>query len=362
MEKNLPMNFNNKSDLKISFVGDISLNNDYQRLAEVGNNPFIFLNKILSKSNYLVGNLEAMLENPHYENTKKQTRLKVHHKSLELLNCININLLTLANNHVYDQLFEGFKNTIDFLEKNSLDYIGASEQNKEQKIIKIINEKKVAFLNYVHHQTNPKFPPDIQINVNVYNKKTIISEIIKIKPGVDYIVLILHWGLDNSRFPEPWQRKDAKEFINAGVDLIVGHHSHVLQGFEKINNSYVFYSLGNFAFAPLKEGKDHDLDRNRQRDSVILHWNIAGAKPEVTWDPIILDKLITKPSSKSKIKKLSWLIPFISNPVTWPLYKLYLNFFYKLYFYFFGNGRNPFKRFIQIDRNKLKKAKNLFSF
>ncbi|MFW5793372.1 MAG: CapA family protein [Bacteroidota bacterium] len=347
------------ADLIIDFLGDISLNNAYVNLAVRKESPFTQVNDVLKNCDYLVGNLEAVVKSDEGENYSKQTRLSIHLESLKLLGRIKPDLLTLANNHIYDQLKDGFDKTMTYLDQNNIEYIGASSKpEKEMRaFIKQINGFKVAFLNYVHPETNPSFPDDIKISVNQYVKQNIITDISSIRKKVDRIVLILHWGMDNSRFPEPSQRRDAKEFAEAGADLIVGHHSHVLQGFEKIGSSYVFYSLGNFAFAPLKEGKEYGLDKNRQANSIILHWTIRDGSHKVSWTPIILDNLRVKPVEKTNIHKISRLIPLVSNLLVWPVYKFYLKYIYKLYFYFFGNGRNPIKRLKQIDRSKLNKAK-----
>lgn len=347
--------------IRISFLGDISLNNGYYALAQKGINPFKGVKEVLSKSDFIIGNLEAVVEGEEGENLQKQTRLKISCQSLELLKGLKVNLFTLANNHIYDQLYDGFIKTVDFLNENNIDHIGANViPSQETTYIKSIRDKKFAFLNYVHLGTNPNFPSNCMINVNIYDKHIIVNQIKQVRNAVDFVVLTLHWGMDNSRFPEPWQRKDAREFVKAGADFIVGHHSHVLQGYEKIDNSYVFYSLGNFAFAPLKEGKENDLDRNRQRDSIVLHWIIDGIKTEVWWDPILLDQLFVMPAKKSKIKKLSKLIPCVSNSFIWPFYSFYLKFVYKLYYYFFGNGRNPIKQLLKIDINKINRAKSIF--
>jgi hypothetical protein len=169
----------------------------------------------------------------------------------------------------------------------------------------------------------------------------------------------LHWGMDNSRFPEPWQRKDAKFFVESGADLIVGHHSHVLQGFEKINNASVFYSLGNFAFAPLHPGTEYELDPSRQQDSVVVFWTITNGNTSVHWRPIQLDQLHVSQAGMTKIKKLSRLIPFVSNALIWPFYSFYLNKLYKVYYYFFGHGRNPLSQLLKIDKNRINRAKSI---
>lgn len=349
------------SELNINFLGDISLNNAYVNFAAKNESPFNQVIEVLKDCDYLVGNLEAVVKSDQGKNYNKQTRLSIHHESLKLLDSIQPDLLTLANNHIYDQLKDGFDKTLDYLNKKSISYTGANQNTEEKQFfVKNINGHNIAFLNYVHSETNPNFPENIDIAVNQYEKQSIIDNIVSIKQKVDRVVLILHWGMDNSRFPKPTQRADAKVFVEAGVDLIVGHHSHVLQGFEKIGNSFVFYSLGNFAFASLKEGKEYALDKKRQTDSIVLHWTISDKAQNVSWTPIILDNLRVRLSHKSRIMKLSRLIPFVSNKLVWPFYKFYLNYIYKIYFYFFGNGRNPIKRLKQIDRAKLNKAKRLF--
>jgi len=349
--------------IKILFIGDISLNGGYSDFANLKKNPFERIKDTFCDSHYVVGNLEAVSENKEGENLDKKTRLKVNYDSLYLLNQIKINLLTLANNHVYDQLYEGFNKTVEFLEKNEFEYTGVNITGEDISdiFIKRIYGYKIAFLNYVHNSTNPKFPKDCLINVNIYNNHKIIEQIVNIRESVDYIILLLHWGMDNSHFPEPWQRKDARLFVKAGADLIVGHHSHVLQGFEQIGNSWVFYSLGNFAFAPVKEGKENELDK-RQRESIILHWIIDDIKNDVEWTPIRLEGLEVVPSSKSKLLKISKLIPFVSNTFIWPFYRFYINIFYKIYFYFFGNDRNPITQLKNINTNKLKRAKEIVTY
>ncbi|MFW5803650.1 MAG: CapA family protein [bacterium] len=346
--------------IKLSFIGDLSINNGYANFVKTEKNPFIDVQSIIKESDFVIGNLEAVVEGKDGENLQKQTRLKVSYQSLELLKDLKVNMYTLANNHIYDQLYDGFIKTVDFLNENNIDHIGANViPSQETTYIKSIKDKKFAFLNYVHLGTNPNFPPDCKIDVNIYDKHVIVNQIKQVRNHVNFVVLTLHWGMDNSHFPEPWQRKDARDFVKAGANFIVGHHSHVLQGYEKIDNSYVFYSLGNFAFAPLKEGKENDLDRNRQRDSIVLHWLINDDKSEVTWDPIRLDNLFVLPSKRSKIKKLTILIPFVSNSFIWPFYKFYLRYIYKFYYYFFGNGRNPIKQLSKIDKRKLIRAKRI---
>jgi poly-gamma-glutamate capsule biosynthesis protein CapA/YwtB (metallophosphatase superfamily) len=339
-----------------TFLGDISLNDDYEKLNSNYQNPFEDVIQHLSKENFVIGNLEAISFGENGVNEKKKTRLGIHPKSLHLLKHLNLDLLTLANNHIYDQLESGFKITISYLKENGINFVGARHilDSDEINTFKIA-DRTFCFLNYVHLETNPLIPEGAQVEVNIYNCQKIINEIEKCKRNGVLPILLLHWGMDNSRFPEPWQRRDARKFINAGAELIVGHHSHVLQGFEIINRKRVYYSLGNFAFSRhFNNGKYYDIAK-RQRESVILKVTPSNDSMIFNIIPIKLMDLKVIQVKTSNLKIRSFFIPFVSNIVVWRLYSFYLNFIFKIGFYLFGNGRNPINQLRSIDKRKIQR-------
>jgi poly-gamma-glutamate synthesis protein (capsule biosynthesis protein) len=346
--------------IKLSFVGDIALNNGYNEIAQNEQNPFLQIIEQFNESDLIIGNLEVMCEGEKGENILKSPRLKASQNSLTLLEKLKVDIVTLGNNHVYDNLYDGFEKTINILNDFKINYLGAYPKNydKSKYLIKTINNKKIGFLNYVHRSTTPSLPISAEIELNYYDKKIILEDIKNLKHYVDFIVLILHWGMDNSHFPEPWQRVHAEEFITAGADLIIGHHSHAIQGFEKNNNKYVFYSLGNFCFAPFhSNGELYDIDQKRNGNSIILHIEISDDNSYiVNMVPIINEKLTIKYGSAKtiiKIKRISKQIPIIST--FWIFYKVYLNFFYKIFYFFWGNGRHPLQRLKKIDKRRIKR-------
>jgi len=88
----------------------------------------------------------------------------------------------------------------------------------------------------------------------------LIALVNKIRDQVDFIVVSLHWGFEYEPQPHPRQIEDAHRLIHAGVDLILGHHPHVIQGIERYRGKYILYSLGNFLFDQHdEEGKESYL-------------------------------------------------------------------------------------------------------
>ena len=81
------------------------------------------------------------------------------------------------------------------------------------------------------------------------------SKIIKAKTKCDWLILNYHGGEEYTRYPMPKKRSKLKKYLNYGVDVIIGHHPHVVQGIEKIDNKFIFYSLGNFIF-DIKQQRD----------------------------------------------------------------------------------------------------------
>jgi hypothetical protein len=80
------------------------------------------------------------------------------------------------------------------------------------------------------------------------DRESVLADVSALRDEVDFLVLCIHWGLEQYRLPTPEQRQFARLILNAGADVIIGHHPHVLQGFEYIDSKPVFYSLGNFIF------------------------------------------------------------------------------------------------------------------
>lgn len=260
--------------VNFSFLGDISLNDNYIELYKKGINPFENVESLLSSSDFVVGNLECMAKGGKGENELKQPRLTTTVETLNYLKNINFKIACLAQNHVYDHLEEGFIKTTKFLSDNDIKYFGASlaKDKIELPIILEKNNVRIGLLNYVTHDTNPNLPPNAAVFVNYFELNKAISDIQSLKSNVDHVVLILHWGgrVEGGLYPDWDQPKIAYQLIDAGADLIIGHHSHTLQPFEVYKGKYIFYSLGNFCFADyVFEGKLNPMPLRRNISTVI---------------------------------------------------------------------------------------------
>ena len=232
--------------MSLGFVGDISFNQ---------NREISFDDKILcelSQIDFVIGNLEALVVSSQV-NERKKPRLSIEEESLNQLKFLNVKLVTLAHNHVFDNGLEGYLNTVKKLSSLKISFIGAglSEKEASAPYKKKIGGTLYKFFNYCHSDTHPSLPEACPVFINSYSKQKILNDIIQAKAENAMVILIFHWGgnFEKGYFPSTYQIEDSESFIEAGADLIIGHHSHTVQPCLWMNKKPVFFSLGNFIFS-----------------------------------------------------------------------------------------------------------------
>ncbi|OHA13388.1 MAG: AmmeMemoRadiSam system protein B [Candidatus Tagabacteria bacterium RIFCSPLOWO2_01_FULL_39_11] len=153
---------------------------------------------------------------------------------IPVLKKIGFNIFNLANNHSLDFGKDGLIKSQKYLEDNNIDYFGDPSNKDRISVIKNIRGIKIGFVGYN------------EFNNSDFHK--IIEEIKKIKQEASFVVVYTHWGTEyQTNFSETQQEK-AHQFIDAGADVILGSHPHVIQPVEVYKNRIIFYSLGNFLF------------------------------------------------------------------------------------------------------------------
>ncbi|NCC71204.1 CapA family protein, partial [bacterium] len=163
------------------------------------------------------------------------------------------NLLSLANNHTGNRSEAGFLKTFETLENEDIKFIGAGINIEESYAGEIIEVSglKIGFLAYVDDMFTPisqKAGIDSSGSSSMQDSD-LEKDIENIKnKGAEYVIISMHSGHEYHDIPNWYQEAFAREAIDFGADLIIGHHPHVIQTVEKYNDKYIFYSLGNFIF------------------------------------------------------------------------------------------------------------------
>ncbi len=246
----------------VNAVGDIMLAGKWSgSLASLGYDyPFAATATALKDGDITVGNLEAPLAQGGMEFKNKRFRFKTDPRAAAALKRAGFSILTLANNHMMDFGSDGLLETIYNLDRQGILHSGAGETlaAARREVLASCNGSKIAFLAYSltypaefyaggkHAGTAPGFPPYIR------------EDIARARAAADYVVVSFHWGAENAATPKSYQVSVAHRAVDAGADLVLGHHPHVLQGIERYKGSVIFYSLGNYAFGSLS-GTDRSV-------------------------------------------------------------------------------------------------------
>lgn len=234
------------------------------------------LKEIIHKSDIAVCNFEAPIETKNMKAINKAGPY-VHQskKSIKYLNEAGFNMVSLANNHIYDYGQEALTDTIEEIEKYDIDIIGAGIDFDSAYQTKIIDKNgiKIGLLSACENEFGCLYEKQNRGGyVWIFHHK-IEDNIRKLKEEVDAVVFVAHAGVENIDFPIKEWRDRYKRLCDVGVDVIVGHHPHVPQGYENYNNSVIFYSLGNFYFDTV--GFENKSDDSY---SVLLEFEKSGLK------------------------------------------------------------------------------------
>ncbi len=253
------------NQIKISVVGDISFAG--QRYAQPSLKCFSTFLPVFREADLVIGNLESPLLNTGEALPNKCT-LQGNPGWADILREANIALVSLANNHVMDYGEAGFMQTIRHLDQNQIMHLGAGiniDEATAPRFLEINGIRLALLARSSVIVSSPTYAKGKKAGVAFFDKRETILTVQNCKKEADVILLLFHWGLENYHYPSYEQRQLARELLEAGVDIVVGHHPHVVQGIEKINGKVVVYSLGNFQFDEVNWSFTDDAGISQQR-------------------------------------------------------------------------------------------------
>lgn len=208
----------------------------------------------ITDADIAVANLEAPVVFDKKTPIKKSgPNLHTSATTVEVLKNVGFNVVTLANNHFFDQGQQGVDNTI-----NQCDFLGIQttgggrNMHQARKVlllehcgqqIALVNvcEQEYSIANSEHGGSNPLDLIYMQEDISYCRKKA------------DYVVVIVHGGVEHYPYPTPRMKRWYRHFVDLGADVVVNHHQHCMNGYEIYKGKPIFYGLGNFYF-PVRDG------------------------------------------------------------------------------------------------------------
>jgi poly-gamma-glutamate synthesis protein (capsule biosynthesis protein) len=237
---------------KLILVGDIMLARGVQNQIKKNNDfkfPFLLVQSEFKTADLLFGNLEGVISDKGV-NQGSVNSFRADPRSVEGLTFLGFDVLSLANNHTLDWGREALSQTMDLLEKNGIVYAGVGRDYDSANEIKIkeVNGVRIAFMAYTDLMPSGFKATEQNAGISDFNLNKIKEKIKEAKLWSDLVFISMHWGDEYQDRSNQKQQKIAHELIDAGVDVIVGHHPHVPEEIERYGNGWVIYSLGNFVF------------------------------------------------------------------------------------------------------------------
>ena len=182
----------------------------------------------------------------------KQFTFRVPESRIHILQEMGVDIVTLANNHILDFGAEGLLDSCKALDEAGILHVGGGADFDQASALEtiIVGQKTIGFLGTSRVYMDAgwaagKAHPGV---FSTYDTTLPLKAIQEARKACDYLVVYVHWGVEREETPKDYQRAMGRAYIDAGADLVIGSHPHVLQPVEEYNGKTIVYSLGNFVF------------------------------------------------------------------------------------------------------------------
>ncbi len=243
--------------IEIVAVGDLSLARGVNVDLYTGRSesPLRYVAPLIGRADVAFGNLESPLTKRAKRAPTKGPRggsiyLKGNPDYTFLLTEAGFDVLSLANNHIMDYGEQGLSDTLYYLAQEEIKHAGAGPD-----LAAALEPARIDVDDYVIHflafsGVEPKeyYAGAAKAGSAPLDEGTIVAAISRARTEASLVVVSLHWGGESMAYPSSEQKRLAHKFVDAGADVILGHHPHVIQGVESYEGAIIAYSLGNFLF------------------------------------------------------------------------------------------------------------------
>ena len=243
--------------VRLLFAGDVYLSDHVMEAYDAAGG----IDGVVSKgyqaeiqaADYFITNEEFPFSTRGTPAPDKQFTFRVHPEKVKMMQEMGIDLVTLANNHALDYGRDAMLDTIDTLDHAGIRHVGAGKNLAEARKPAIVelNGRTFAFIGAtrVYPEADWAAGTDAPGMFSAYDGGVQLAEEVKAaKQQADYVIAYVHWGIEREEMPNEVQKSIAHRLVDAGADLVIGAHPHVLQGLEYYQGVPIAYSLGNFVF------------------------------------------------------------------------------------------------------------------
>lgn len=248
--------------VSIGFAGDILFDDSYAIMVKLLQRGDGIENGISEALLAQMQDVDIMMINNEFPYTERGTAtegktytFRADTSTVGYLDDMGVDIVSLANNHVYDFGEIGLLDTLSTLEEAGIPYVGAGRDIEEASapVYFISGDIKIAIVaaTQIERLDNPDTKGATENSAGTFRclyPEKLYEVVAQAKENSDFVIVFIHWGTENVTEPDWAQLEQAPKIAEAGADLIIGAHSHCLQGIQYFGDTPVFYSLGNFWF------------------------------------------------------------------------------------------------------------------
>ncbi len=300
--------------IKLVFVGDIMLSRKIGEIMEAKkdwNYPFALLGNTIKSADIAFANFENPISDRGILSGSKYS-FRANPAAVQGLANTGFDVVSVANNHIWDYGRDAVVDTMHILKSAGISYVGAGEDfsTAHTPVIKNINGVKIAYLGYTNLVSLSVTTESSRPEINFIDMVQIRKDIALAKQQADVVIVSYHWGEEYNTTHTVFQEEIGHQTIDAGANLVIGHHPHVVEEVEKYHGGYIAYSLGNFVF---DQNFSTDTSHGGLLEVTIINKKINTVKLlnvlfNRTYQPYVKDDA-TAMSSASHVTPASHVIP-----------------------------------------------------
>lgn len=247
--------------VSLGFIGDICLADNYipmQHLASMDSTDIIdgiderFVQK-MREMDLMWANNEFVYSDSDEPLSGKAYTFCASPSNVSYLHDLGVDIVGLANNHTFDYGVESFVDTLETLEGAGIPYVGAGRNDTQAYAPVYLNVGGIT-IGYVAASSAEITIYTLEATSDepgiawCYDNERFLESVREAAAHADFVIVLPHWGVEHSTVLEDDQIEFAHQYIDAGADIVIGAHPHILQGIEYYNGKPILYSLGNFWF------------------------------------------------------------------------------------------------------------------
>ena len=273
--------------------------------------PFSKMKDLLNSVDFSFANLESPANGTENFNAGETLVFNAPKNYLIGLSKFKFKILNLANNHALDQGQKGLEFTAKYLDENNISHVGTGKNLEDAWQPAVIEQNgiKICFIGASYASINDGGKTVNDYVARIEDVENLKLKIKNSKSRCDFVVATMHAGVEYKRNPNQAQIDFAHTAIDAGADLVIGHHPHWIQTTELYKEKYIFYSLGNFIFDQMwsqdtREGLVLKIQLTKTPTPSLQGTPVPAKLDSIELIPVIIDNYSTpRPTTETESKK-----------------------------------------------------------